>query len=52
MLVYADQLRCEGLSADPDSTRYVAAIETAEQFGKRLYLEAWKHGWRGAERKR
>ena len=30
---------------DPDSTTYVAAIETAEEFGKRLYLEAWKRGW-------
>ena len=25
---------------DPDSTTYVSAIETAEEFGKRLYLEA------------
>ncbi len=25
---------------DPDSTTYVGAIETAEEFGKRLYLEA------------
>jgi hypothetical protein len=30
---------------DPDSTTYVGAIETAEEFGKRLYLEAWKRGW-------
>jgi len=30
---------------DPDSTTYVAAIETSEEFGKRLYLEAWKRGW-------
>ena len=30
---------------DPDSTTYVGAIETAEQFGKRIYLEAWKRGW-------
>jgi hypothetical protein len=36
---------------DPDSTTYVGAIETAEQFGKRLYLEAWKRGWSRAERK-
>jgi hypothetical protein len=26
---------------DPDSTTYVGAIETAEEFGKRLYPEAW-----------
>lgn len=30
---------------DPDSTTYVAAIEAAQEFGKRLYLEAWKRGW-------
>ncbi len=29
---------------DLASTTYVAAIETAEQFGKRLYVEAWKRG--------
>jgi hypothetical protein len=29
---------------DPDSTTYTGAIETAEEFGKRLYLEAWKRG--------
>ncbi len=26
---------------DPDSTTYTGAIETAEDFGKRIYLEAW-----------
>lgn len=36
---------------DPDSTTYVAAIEPAEEFGKRLYLEAWKRGWSRAVRK-
>lgn len=36
---------------DPDSTTYVAAIETAQDFGKRLYLEAWKRGWSRAEKK-
>ena len=30
---------------DPDSTTYTGAIETAEAFGKRLYLEAWNRGW-------
>ena len=29
---------------DPDSTTYTGAIETAEQFGKRIYLEAWNRG--------
>ena len=36
---------------DPDSTTYVGAIETAEEFGKRLYLEAWNRGWNRAEKK-
>ena len=36
---------------DPDSTTYVAAIETAEEFGKRLYLEAWKRGWSRAQKR-
>ena len=30
---------------DPASTTYTGAIETAEAFGKRLYLEAWNRGW-------
>lgn len=30
---------------DPDSTTFTGAIETAEEFGKRIYLEAWKRGW-------
>jgi hypothetical protein len=36
---------------DPDSTTYTGAIETAEQFGKRIYVEAWKRGWSRAEKK-
>jgi hypothetical protein len=36
---------------DPDSTTYVGAIETSDEFGKRLYLEAWKRGWSRAENK-
>jgi hypothetical protein len=36
---------------DPGSTTYVAAIETAEEFGKRIYLEAWKRGWGRALKK-
>ena len=35
---------------DPHSTTYTGAIETAEEFGKRLYLEAWNRGWRRAEK--
>ncbi len=36
---------------DPDSTTYTGAIETAEEFGKRIYLEAWNRGWSHAEKK-
>jgi len=36
---------------DPDSTTYTGAIETAEEFGKRIYLEAWNRGWSRAEKK-
>jgi hypothetical protein len=36
---------------DPDSTTYTGGIETAEEFGKRIYLEAWKRGWSRAENK-
>jgi hypothetical protein len=30
---------------DEDSTTYVGAIESAEDFGLRLYTEAWNRGW-------
>ena len=33
---------------DPDSTTYSGAIETAEEFGFRLYTEAWRRGWQWA----
>ena len=36
---------------DPASTTYTGGIENAEQFGKRLYVEAWKRGWSRAEKK-
>jgi hypothetical protein len=36
---------------DPDSTTYTGAIENAEEFGKRIYLEAWNRGWNHAEKK-
>lgn len=36
---------------DDDSTTYVAAIETAEAFGLRLYAEAWRCGWSRAHKK-
>ena len=36
---------------DPGSTTYTGAIETAEEFGKRIYLEAWNRGWSRAAKK-
>jgi Uncharacterised protein family (UPF0236) len=36
---------------DDGSTTYVAAIETAEEFGPRIYTEAWRRGWSRAEKK-
>jgi len=36
---------------DPDSTTYVATIESAGEFGPRIYLEAWNRGWERAEKK-
>ncbi len=36
---------------DPGSTSYVAAIESAEEFGLRLYTEAWRRGWSRAQKK-
>jgi hypothetical protein len=36
---------------DPDCTTYTGAVETAEEFGKRLYLEAWNRGWSRAQKK-
>jgi len=36
---------------DPGSTTYTGAIETASEFGSRIYLEAWNRGWTRAEKK-
>ena len=36
---------------DSDSTTYTGAIETADEFGKRIYLEAWNRGWSRAQKK-
>lgn len=36
---------------DEASTSYVAAIETAEAFGLRLYTEVWRRGWSRARLK-
>lgn len=36
---------------DPASTTYAGAIETADEFGQRLYLEAWNRGWGRAQKK-
>ena len=36
---------------DPDSTTYTGAIETAAEFSRRLYSEAWQRGWGRAKKK-
>jgi hypothetical protein len=36
---------------DEASTTYTGAIEPAEQFGRRLYSEAWERGWSRADKK-
>lgn len=36
---------------DQDSTSYVAAIEAAQEFGLRIYTEAWRRGWSRANKK-
>lgn len=36
---------------DEDSTSYVGAIETAENFGLRIYTEVWQRGWSHAKKK-
>ena len=36
---------------DENSTTYTGAIETAEQFGRRIYTEACQRGWQRAQKK-
>ena len=36
---------------DEASTTYVGAIESCEEFGRRLYTEAWRRGWARAEKR-
>ena len=36
---------------DANSTTYTGGIETAAQFGARIYLEAWNRGWSRAAKK-
>jgi hypothetical protein len=36
---------------DEASTTYVGAIETAADFGRRIYTEAWERGWSRAQQK-
>ena len=35
----------------PDSTTYTGAIEIAQEFGPRLFREAWTRGWSRAQKK-
>jgi Uncharacterised protein family (UPF0236) len=36
---------------DPHSTTYTGAIESAEEFGRRIYAEAYRRGWSRARKK-
>jgi hypothetical protein len=36
---------------DEASTTYTGVIETAEEFGRRVYTEAWDRGWSRADKK-
>lgn len=36
---------------DEASTTYTGAIETAEEFGRRVFTEAWDRGWSRADEK-
>jgi hypothetical protein len=36
---------------DAGSTTYTGAIETADEFGHRIYTEAWERGWSRARKK-
>jgi len=36
---------------DPHSTTYTGAIESTEEFGRRIYAEAWERGWSRALQK-
>jgi hypothetical protein len=36
---------------DDTSTTYAGAIETAEEFGRRMYRQAWQRGWSRAAKK-
>jgi hypothetical protein len=36
---------------DEASTTYTAAIENADEFGRRIYTEAWERGWSRADKK-
>ena len=36
---------------DQDSTTYVGAIESCDEFGRRLYVEAWRRGWARADKR-
>ena len=35
---------------DPNSITSTGALETAEEFGSRIHVNAWKGGWRRSER--
>ncbi len=52
MCIHPDKWDQEGCPIrDPESTTYTGAIETAEEFGERIYLEVWNRGWSRAKTK-
>jgi hypothetical protein len=52
MRVHTIDLGCRRLpNPRPRFDHLCGAIETAEEFGKRLYLEAWRRGWGRAVKK-
>jgi len=44
-------VKAETAVRDEASTTYTGAIETAEEFGLRIYTEAWRRGWSRAQKK-
>lgn len=44
-------VEAEGYPIHEDSTSHVGAIENCEEFGRRLYAEAWRRGWGRADKR-
>jgi hypothetical protein len=48
-ILHGEEQAAEWPVRDDDCTTYTGAIETAEQFGPRIYREAWDRGWDRAQ---